>query len=101
MPVPRTLKDLLSSLGMVTFYKKFIPRLAFIAQPLFKLLATSKLTETWDREQTKAFEDIKTALVSSELLVHRNESLPIELITDACDYAVGGVLDHIHTKRTL
>ena len=101
MPVPRTLKDLRSFLGMVTFYKKFIPRLAFIAQPLFKLLATSKLTAPWDREQTRAFEDIKTALVSSELLVHRNESLPIELMTDACDYAVGGVLVQVHTKRTL
>ncbi len=99
MPIPKTLKDLRSFLGMVTFYKKFIPYLAFMAQPLFQLLKTSKLT-AWDKEQTEAFEGIKKALLSPELLVHRDESLPIELQTDACGYAVGGVLVQIHAGIT-
>jgi len=100
MPQPRTLKELRSFIGMVTFYKRFIPKLAFIARPLFQLLATSKLTAPWDDEQTEAFDSIKEALLSSEILVHRDETLPIELQTDACDYAVSGVLVQVHTKIT-
>ena len=96
MPIPRSLKELRSFLGMVTFYKKFIPKLAYIAQPLFKLLSTSKIND-WTEEQTKSFETVKQALLSTEVLVHRQEELPIELHTDASDYAISGVLVQIHS----
>ena len=99
MPVPKTLKELRSFMGMVTYYKRFVPKLAFMAQPLFEMLAITKMS-TWTEKQTESFETIKKTLLSTELLVHRDESLPIELHTDASDNAVAAILVQIHTTKT-
>jgi hypothetical protein len=66
--------------------------LAFKAKPLYDLLKKEEGPKAWTSTHTAAFNQIKAALVSSDTLVHYDPNIPIELHTDACDYAVAGVL---------
>jgi hypothetical protein len=77
------------------FYRKFVPQLAFKAKPLYDLLKKEEGPKAWAKIHTNAFEEIKDSLLSADTLVHYDQQLPVELHTDACDYAVAGVLVHI------
>jgi len=46
----------------------------------------------WTDIATKAFEEIKTALANTTLLVHPMSDAPINIMTDVSDMAIGGVL---------
>ena len=40
--------------------------------------------------------EVKQALVSSQLLVHYDSNLPLQLATDASAYGVGAVISHVY-----
>ena len=64
MPYPYTLKEVKQFLGLVGYYRKFIPRYADIARPLNAL--TRKDTEfVWTDICQKSF-DLLKAMVSKE-----------------------------------
>jgi hypothetical protein len=90
MPQPRTLTQLRSFMGMVNFYKKFIPKLAFIAKPLYDLIKTAQPAPPWGEAQTTAFDLIKTLISKATTLANFNKGLEIEIHCDACDYGVAG-----------
>jgi hypothetical protein len=50
----------------------------------------------WTEEHEKAFQALKTALVTAPVLVHPNLHLPFTILTDASDVAVGGILAQDH-----
>jgi hypothetical protein len=79
----------------VNFYRKFVPQLAFKAKPLYDLLKKEEGQKAWTSTNTPAFNQIKSALVSSDTLVHYDPNITIELHTDACDYVVARVLVHV------
>ena len=55
--------------GSVQFYGKFIPNLASMAEPLYRL--TKKATPwKWGDEEQAAFEQWKNGLSSDQVLVH-------------------------------
>jgi len=96
MPIPSDLRKLRSFIGMVNFYRKSVKKLSMIAKPLYDLLRDKGgKKKIWTDEHSKAFQAIKEALVSSEILIHYDPKLPVELSTDACDYAIAEVLVHI------
>jgi len=92
-PVPTNVSELKSFLGLVNYYSKFLPNLASSLAPLYQLL--NKNTKwMWTKKQAMTFQAIKTALKSSSLLVHFDNSLPLILSCDASPYGVGAVLSH-------
>lgn len=79
-------------LGMVNFYRRFIPGAAKILLPLTNSLAGPAKSFIWTEDMDAAFASAKEALVSATLLVHPSSSAPIALATDASLTHVGAVL---------
>jgi len=94
MPKPNTVTKLRSFLGMINFYRKFMPKLAFVAKPLYQMAKLEKVSLWWNNEQTSAFDKLKEMLSISPILGHFNPKLPVEVHTDACEYAIAAVLLH-------
>lgn len=94
-PQPTTKRALRRFLGLVNFYRRFLPHCAKLLQPLETLLCTSKgekSTLPWPPEASIAFESVKKELANAALLVHPSSDAPTCLMVDASDVAVGGVL---------
>ena len=92
-PAPRNVTELRSFLGLVNYYAKFLPNLSTTLTPLYTLLQKNHKW-SWSSEQTKAFEEVKRLLQTSEVLVHFDDKLPLILSCDASPYGVGAVLAH-------
>lgn len=91
MPTPNNAGDIQRFNGMVSYYRRLIPNLARITEPLSAL--TRKGAEwQWGEKQEKAFKHLKN-LLSSDLCVtcydHRRET---RIKTDACSTGIGGIL---------
>ena len=92
-PRPTTLKDLQSFLGMVNYYRRFIPRAGDHLHHLFDALRGKPKTLVWDDGCTASFEATKEALARATLLHHPRSGAHVALTTDASQFAVGGVLE--------
>ena len=57
-PIPETPKQIKSFLGLVGYYRRFIPNFAVIAKPLNNLLR-KEIPFVWGNEQTVAFKKLK------------------------------------------
>ena len=92
-PKPRNITELRAFLGMLSYYRKFIPDLSTLVHPLNKLLQKHK-TWKWTQECQRAFEDAKNAMSSTQVLTHYDPSLPLSLAGDASAYGIGAVISH-------
>ena len=92
-PAPQDVSQLRSFLGMLNYYGKFLPNLSSTLAPLYRLLE-SKTPWSWGNEQKEAFQEAKTQLTSSCLLVHFDPEKQVILSCDASPYGVGAVLSH-------
>ena len=92
MPPPRDIKGLQRFLGMINFYRRFLPRIAQTLRPLTDALAGNPKTLTWNSQQQDAFLSAKSALAKAVTLVHPSPTRPISLVTDASSCHVGAVL---------
>ncbi|KAJ8410440.1 hypothetical protein AAFF_G00193440 [Aldrovandia affinis] len=95
---PRTTKALQEFLGMVNFYHRFVPHAANLMRPLFGALKGKSPNHTidWTADMGKAVTDTKPTLANATMLAHPLPSAPIALTTDASDYAVGVVHEHLY-----
>ena len=93
-PAPRNLTELRSLLGLVNYYRKFLPDVATILAPLHRLLQKGSKWQ-WGHEQQEALAQVKSLLESPNLLVHFDGSKPLILACDASPYGVGAVLSHV------
>ena len=91
LQAPRSVKEIRSFLGMTGYYRTSIPQYAKIAEPIVRLTRKYQRFE-WDNEQQNAFETLKEMLCSNQMMAYPNLQKPYKLHTDACDYAVGGIL---------
>jgi hypothetical protein len=93
-PVPKSVHDVRSFLGLANYFRRFIHAFATIARPLQQLtrkeIKWSK--STWTDECQRAFELLKYKLTSAPLLALPDFSKPFEIIADASDFALGAVL---------
>jgi hypothetical protein len=92
-PNPKNLSELRSFLGMVNYYGKFLPNLATTLAPLYKLLRQTTAWK-WGHSQKDAFRRVKKLLLSSRVLTHFNDQLPLIVECDASPYGLGAVLSH-------
>lgn len=94
-PVPQTVKQLQSFLGLVNYYHKFLPNSSSVLKPLYNLLR-SEAKYVWSTECDNAFIKIKKMLSSAPVLAHYDPDLPIRLTVDASDVGVGAIISHTY-----
>src|SRR5277367_228507 len=91
LPAPKTVPELQTFLGMVGWYRRYIPEFARIGRPLFDLLKKQK-TWTWTREAQESFDRFKHLLTEAPVLQGLIDDHPVLVRTDASGEAVGAVL---------
>ena len=90
---PTTVKELQSFLGMINYYRRFLPQAAHHLTPLFDLLRGKPKTIPWTPIHQKSFDAIKDALAKAALLHHPRPNASLALTTDASNHAIGAVLE--------
>ena len=91
-PALQNVTELRSLLGLLNYYRKFIPNLSTLLHPLNNLLRHDRKWK-WTTDCNKAFQQAKDALASSKVLVHYDLALPIKMAADASAYGVGAVIN--------
>ncbi|CAC5384111.1 unnamed protein product [Mytilus coruscus] len=93
VPEPENVKELQSWLGLVNYYRKFIPDMSTVLQPLNELL-TKKSKWNWNENCKKSFLKISKLLSSTKVLAHYDPNVNVELAVDASPYGLGCVISH-------
>ena len=94
LPPPSNLSELKSLLGLVGYYRKFIPDFATIAYPLTKL--TQKNVQfCWDMECDNALKSLQGKLTNAPILSFPTEDDMLILDTDASLTGIGAVLSQV------
>lgn len=92
-PPPQNITQLRSFLGLVNYYRKFLPNLSSVLHPLNCLLQNGNKWH-WSQECEKAFKQAKQLVTSDNVLTHYDPQLPLKLACDASPYGIGAVLSH-------
>ena len=91
MPAPRNPKEVKQFLGLVGYYRKFVPRFADISRVLTHL--TKKDVEfKWTPECENCFQILKEFLQQAPILRYPDPQASYTLYTDASKYTYAGVL---------
>ena len=90
-PVLKTIKDLRSFLGLVNFYRCFVPNFAHAAGPLTALTGKHVQFE-WEATHQQAFDTLKHALINPPILDYPKQHDTFVLSTDASDTGLDAVL---------
>ncbi|BHF81966.1 hypothetical protein SprV_0802510200 [Sparganum proliferum] len=91
-PPPTSKRQLQRFLGMVNFYRRFLPNCADLMLPITKMLSGPKGPLDLTGEVLTAFERIKNSLADATLLTHPAKEAQLSLMVDASTVAVGAVL---------
>ena len=95
---PDDLKSLQRFLGMVNFYRSFVPGMAHMLKPLTDLLGKD-VTFHWGTAQQLAFDAARSALHSVSKLQHFRSNCPLRLTSDASNVAIACVLEQFIEGR--
>lgn len=90
-PKPCNVKKLQSFLGLLNYYKRFIPNISEICIPLFDLLKKNTKFK-WLESHEEAFTRIRSQFYNNLLLLHPNFQRDFYIRTDGSDSAIAGVL---------
>ena len=91
MPVPQNVKQVKQFLGLVGYYRKFVPCFSDIARPLTQLGQKNE-GFIWTTECNKCFHMLKDYLQEALILRYPDPAADYILYTDASKYAYAGVL---------
>ena len=95
MPAPRTAKEVKQFLGLIGYYRKFVPRFADISRPLTKLTRHNVVFE-WTDQCSKAFNHLRELLMEYPILRYPDPKQGYILYTDASGIGWSGVLTQEH-----
>ena len=87
-----------SFLGLASYYRRFVPKIAEIARPLHKTNELSKKVE-WTSEAQDAFESLKLKLTSTPRLAFPCLKESFILYTDATQFAMGAVFAQVQDGK--
>ena len=91
MPPPKIPKQVKQFLGLIGYYRKFVPRFSNLAQPL-NALKRKNVSFNWTPICQESFELLKTSLMTEPILTYPDPNLSYVLFTDASKYAWACVL---------
>nr|GEU72117.1 hypothetical protein [Tanacetum cinerariifolium] len=98
LPHRTTVKGVRSFLGHAGFYRRFIQDFLKIARPMTHLLE-KETPFVFSMECINAFNTLKKKLTEALILVVPDWNLSFELMCDASDYTIGGVLGQRKSKH--
>lgn len=90
-PIPNNNYAVKRFVAFVNYYRRFVPNFADLARLLSKL-TRKKVEFVWDDECQRAFNSLKEAILSPQILKYPDFSKPFKVIVDASQYACRGVL---------
>ncbi|KAI5720182.1 hypothetical protein M8J77_003074 [Diaphorina citri] len=91
-PPPRNVRELRRVLGMITWYKRFLPNYSKLLQPMTKLLK-KKQPWKWGEEQEKALQELKNILTNPPVVRRPDYNNPEFIIeTDASTFSIAACL---------
>ena len=97
---PKTVGELASFLGLVSYYRRFIDKFSTIAHPLIIQSKGMKTEEVkWGPDEVKAFETLRNCLITPPILAYPDFSKEFIIFTDASDYGIGAVLSQIQNDK--
>jgi transposase InsO family protein len=92
-PPLKTNKQLLSFLGMINFYRRFLPMVAKVFKPLTDNLRGGQAAAVeWSLAMVSAFQEAKQMLCKAACLAHPDVGAELSLAVDASDSHIGAVL---------
>ncbi|SAM01524.1 hypothetical protein [Absidia glauca] len=92
-PIPKTGKDIQRFLGLINYFRDFIPLISTLTAPLDALRShDGRLGNRWTEKTEHAFNTIKDVLMSDMVLHTPNLDLPFHVATDASDMGIGAAL---------
>jgi cleavage and polyadenylation specificity factor subunit 1 len=92
-PEPKNNRQLMSFLGMLNFYRRFLPRAAKVLKPLTDSLKGGRAQPVqWTDEKKAAFVAAKQLLTDATCLAHPRAGAEIQLAVDASNTHIGAVL---------
>ena len=97
-PKPKNQKELLSFIGLIGFYRKFIPNISTLQKPLTELAHAQEWI--WTTKHDQALENIKREIVSDRVLTHYDPQLPLRVAVDASPVGLGCVMSHLMPDKT-
>ena len=97
MPAPRNPKEIKQFLGLVGYYRKFIPRFSNIAKALTRLTRHDTLFQ-WCKKCKFSFQTLKDALCTEPIFKFPDPQRLYVLSTGTSKYAWAGVLTQPYTE---
>jgi len=97
--IPRNPKRIKQFLGLIEYYRQFIPQFSKIAEPLTDLLKKDRPFK-WETPRTNAFNILRKSLYFKPILQYPDFTQPF-ILTDASGYAIGGVLSQGKIRKDL
>jgi RNase H-like domain found in reverse transcriptase len=92
-PPPKTNKQLLSFLGTINFYRRFLPKAAKVLKPLTDNLRGGQAAAVeCSPAMVSAFQEAKQMLCQAACLAHPDVGAELSLAVDASDSHIGAVL---------
>jgi hypothetical protein len=92
IPQPGDIPGLQRFLGLINFYRRFLPGIAGTLRPLTDALKGKPKRLDWSAEMETAFIDAKAALSSATTLAHPSATAQVSLAVDASSSHIGAVL---------
>ena len=94
-PVPDSKASLQRFLGMINYYRRFLPHLAERLFPLHEATKGKGQSIEWTEQCQTAFDAAKTALAAATLLHHPHPTAMTNITVDASEMAVGAQLEQL------
>lgn len=91
-PIPKTATEIKRFLGLLGYYRKFIPDFARITKPMTQCLKKGSKITINDAIYSNCFNKCKTLLTNDPILQYPDFDKEFILTTDASNFAIGAVL---------
>ena len=93
----KSAKQVRQFMGLVSYYRNFIPNMSTIAEPLTRLTRKHVRVE-WGGEAEQAMRELKGAVLQAQELTVWDGEREIRVTTDASDVGMGAILEQLNDE---